>query len=158
MTIKKTPIIVTALLLSLAVPTIAFAGPYGHRGYGPGSGAGYERPALAPEKQEACRKIMDSHWDKAAPLRKELSQKRDELEYLSRLPQTEPKTVTGLLGDIQVICDKLDKLNEETAKRIEKEVGIDARGFGMGRHAGYGWHGNYDGPRHMGGRHHMGRW
>ena len=66
------------------------------------------------------------------------------------------------MNDIKGIGDKLDKLRDDTAKRMEKELGADYRGFGMGR-GGYGYGdcgfcGGYDGPRHGGGRHHMGRW
>lgn len=167
MTIRKTPVIVTFLLLALAVPTFAFAGPGYHRGDGPRDGRGYDRPALAPEKQEAFRKIMDDHYAKAAPLRKEMGEKRAELEYLSRLDKTEPATVKGLLSEISALGDKLDKLHEDTAKRVEKEIGIEARGYGMHRGGGYGdcgWRAGYDGgPRGgygygHGGRHHGGRW
>ena len=141
MTIKNTPVIATFLLLALAVPTFAFAGPGGHRGGGYRHGydgrGGYDRPALAPEKQEAVRKIMDDHRTKAEPLHREMSQKRAELEYLSRLDKTEPSTVTGLLNDIKGIGDKLAKLRDDTAQRMAQELGADYRGFGMGR-GGYG--------------------
>ena len=88
MTIKNTPVIATFLLLALAVPTFAFAGPGGHRGGGYGHGydgrGGHARPALAPEKTEAGRKIMDDIRTKAEPLHRGISQRRAQLEYLSR--------------------------------------------------------------------------
>lgn len=174
---KKSPIIVTFLLVALAIPTFALAQP----GQGPGPkdrpGYGWHHPGVAPEKAEAYGKIMDEHYAKAYPLGQEMRMKRMELEYMSRLERTEPKDITKLLNDMRGLEQQMDKMREATAERLQKEIGLDARDARLGMHFGhrgagfgpggcpgwdrdggkYGCGGDWDGPRGDGPRHHRGR-
>ncbi|MDL2285327.1 hypothetical protein LJB93_01125 [Desulfovibrio sp. OttesenSCG-928-F07] len=168
---------VLAAVLMLALPVVSQAspafranGPHHMGGYGPGYGQGmgpgmgqaampgWQHPAIAPEKQAAYEKIINSHIEKVAPMQEQLAAKYMELEYLSRNQKTEPKAISALVNEVQNLKGKLNDQCKTSAATLQKELGIEsnhAYALLQGAHHGRG---NFGYGMGHGQRHNRGHW
>lgn len=171
-------LLMAAMLVAVPAYNTAFAaqratGPDGqqqqqmmrgpHHGYGPGYnyGPGWQHPAIAPEKQAAYEKIMTEYHGKIQPLHNEMWSKNTELHYLSMNGKAESKEISKMVADMNSIRGKCQALNDTTATKLSKDLGISSEhaysllgrggcGMGQGRGMGHGF--GHDGPRgHWGG-------
>jgi len=148
----KTKHIVPAIAIAVAIVLAgawAFAGgPWGGRGYGGhGYGYGYPYSNLTSEQKEKLQAQQEKFLKGTAELRRELFQKRLELQGLLVDPKADREKVRAKQGEVLDLGRKLQD------KALEHRVAIRERvpeGFlGQGQ---WGW-GNGYGPAY--GREHM---
>jgi hypothetical protein len=119
---KKTMFILAIVALALSAPLapdVASAFPR--------DGAEQDYSALPPEKARFIDKTLEENATLTRPLHRELRQKYQELEYVSRLQKTEVKDVTRILDEIKSLQNRLDDLRQAANDKILKETGIDYR-------------------------------
>jgi hypothetical protein len=119
---KKNLFILALVALALAAPLAAGSAAASARG-----GAEQDYSALPPEKARFIDKTMEEQAALARPLHRELRQKFQELEYVSRLQKAEVKDVSRILDEIKSLQNKLDDLRQAANDKILKETGIDYR-------------------------------
>ncbi len=150
----STVAVITALML---MSGLAFAHePWGKKGYGfPGAAYGYPSD-LSPEQQEKIQAQEQRFYEDTIELRRELYQKRLELQGLWVDPKSDPETIKAKQREITGIRQKLEEkaLEHRLAMREVLPEGYFGNGpMGSGHHMGYGY-GMGHGPRHGWG--HMG--
>jgi hypothetical protein len=151
---KKIFFILAITSLALAVPLAAGSATAFTRG------AEQDYSSLPPEKARFIDNTLKEQASLSRPLHRELRQKFQELEYVSRLQKAEVKDITRILDEIKNLQNRLDDLRQAANDKILKETGIDYRpgpgfkGENCGRwnnsgNRGHGWAG---GNRHYEGR------
>jgi hypothetical protein len=148
---------IVALALAVSLP-LASASAF------PRGGAEQDYSALPPEKARFIDKTLEEQASLTRPLHRELRQKFQELEYVSRLQKAEVKDITRILDEIKALQNRLEDLRQAATDKILKETGLDYRhalrspGGDYGRrHSGCGNGCNRGHGLAGGGRHHEGR-
>jgi hypothetical protein len=145
---KRTKNTLTAIGIVLAIVLVgswAFAhGPWGGRGYGyHGYGSGDRYSNLPPEQGEKLQAQEEKFYQDTAQLRRELYQKRLELQGLWIDPKTDPERIKAKQREVFELQRRIqDKaLEHKLAVREqlpEGQYNLGPRGFGHGM--GYGPH------------------
>lgn len=152
MSMRKTRNALTAIGILLAIVLVgswAFAhGPRGGRGYGhQGYGHGYPYSNLSSEQREKLQAQEEKFYQDTAELRKELYQRRLELQGLWVDPKADPEKIKAKQREVFELQRRIqDKaLEHKLAVREqlpEKEIGQGpwgpGYGMGYGRHHGGG--------------------
>ncbi|MFQ6079541.1 MAG: Spy/CpxP family protein refolding chaperone [Thermodesulfobacteriota bacterium] len=159
---RKTKSTVTAIGIALAIVLVggwAFAhGPWRERGYGR-HGYGYGDPYsnLSSEQREKLQAQEEKFYQDTAELRRELYQKRLELQGLWIDPKADPEKIKTKQREVFELQSRIqDKALEHklAARELlpEGEVGQGPMGWGhgMGPGSGMGF-GPHHGGGHMGG-------
>ena len=158
---RKTKRTISAIAVVLALVLVggwAFAhGSWGKRGYGyPGSCFG-DDPNLSPEQREKLRIQEEKFYQDTAELRRDLYQKRLDLQGLWADPKSDPEKIRAQQREIFDLQRQIREkaLDQRLATREILPQEYFAQGpRGYGHHMGYGHQMGY-GPRHGWG--HMGR-
>lgn len=156
---KKTRNTLTVIAVIAAVVLLggwAFAhGPWGERGYGyGGSGHGYPYgsspySSLTPEQREKLQAQEQKFYQDTAELRRELYQKRLELQALWADPKADPEKIKAKQGEVSELQRRIqDKALEHqlAVRELLPEEGIGSGSWCPDYGMGYGHH---YGMRHM---------
>jgi len=143
-TAKRTISAIAVILAIVLVGGWAFAhGPWGKRGYGyPGCDYGYYSN-LSPEQREKLQAQNEKFYQDTTGLRRELYQKRLELEELWVDPKADPEKIKAKQREMFELQNQLREkaLDHRMALRDlvpEEQFGRQPWGYGHGM--GYGHH------------------
>jgi Spy/CpxP family protein refolding chaperone len=154
---KKTKTALVVIGVTVAVVLVggwAFAhGPWGARGYGHhGYGSGYPYSSLSPEQREKLQAQEQKFYQDTAEFRRELYQKRLELEVLWADPKADPEKIKAKQREVSELQRRIQEkaLEHQLAIRdLLPEEGIGSGSWCPGYGMGYGHHygrGHMSGP------------
>jgi len=153
---KKVTLTLMALFLAAAVATTALA--YGP-GRGPGKGfsgwcdargnaRGYAALNLSEDQKTKLNTLRENHWKDVAPLREQMTAKRDALRKLWLEPNPDQAKITAAQKELRTLRDqmqdkgtasRLEKLKVLTPEQREKIASFSGRkGFMSGKFGGNG--------------------
>ena len=156
---RKTKNMLAAIGIIVAIVLVggwAFAhGPWGARGYGY-SGCGYGSPSsnLSPEQREKLEAQEQKFYQDTAELRRELRQKRLELQGIWIDPKADPEKIKAKQREVFELQHRIQEKALEhqlTIRELLPEQGIGQGPRGPGYGMGYGPHhgrGHMWGPGH----------
>jgi Spy/CpxP family protein refolding chaperone len=142
---KNTIVAVAVVAAIVLVVGWAFAhGPWGARGYGHrGYGSGYPYESLTPEQREKLQAQEQKFNQDTAELRRELYQKRLELQGLWADPKADPEKIKAKQREVSELQRRIQEkaLDHQLAVReLLPEEGIGSGSWCSGYGMGYGHH------------------